>query len=172
MFYRFFGYFFTSLLSIAVWLTIFNSLFITCRLRTCHTLLFYFLFALRKSRIFSNFHFKWNWASFFVFVSSCKVLSSYNYFLYCISYNFFCCLFNFTSFWIVLVNYLCFNLTWCKCTSFNYSLVFCIIVNIFDFYFNIFRIVVFWSFNFCTNFDDMLLCFNFVGFFFSHFSVS
>ena len=170
MFSCFYNYWFTDLFSFAVWLTIFNSLFIACSLRPCHTLLFYFLFAFRKSRIFSNFNFIRKRASFLVFISSCEVLSAYNYFLYCISYDFFSCLFNFTSFWVVLVNDSCFYLTWGKCTSFNYSLVFGIIVNIFDFYFNIFRIVVFWCFDFCSNFNNVFYRIFSVGFSLCHFT--
>ena len=168
----FFSYFFANLLSFTIWLTILNSLFITCCFRTSFSFLINNLFALLKSWVFLDFNFKWYWTSLLVFVLTCEVLCSYDYFLFSFSYNFFSCLFNLSSFWIVLVNDFCFNFTWSEFTSFNYSLVLCIIVNIFNFNFDFFRIVVFWSFNFCSNFDDVLLSFNFVRFFFSHFSIS
>ena len=172
VFCRLFIYFFANLLSFTIWLTILNSLFITCCLRSWLTFLVNNFFALLKCWIFLDFNFKWYWTSLLVFVLTCEVLCSYDYFLFSFSYNFFSCLFNLSSFWIVLVNDFCFNFTWSEFTSFNYSLVLCIIVNIFNFNFDFFRIVVFWSFNFCSNFDDVLLSFNFVRFFFSHFSIS
>ena len=169
---RFYNCRFADLSSLTIRLTVFDRLFIARGLRTSHTLLFYFLFTLRKSWIFSNFHFKGDGAGLLVLVGAGEVLGADDNLLLGLGHHLFSALFHLAGFRIVLVDNLRFHLAGNEFAGFDDALILGIVVNVFDFDFDILGVVIFRRFHLGADFDNMLLRFYLVGFRLGHFAVS
>ena len=169
---RFYNCRFADLSSLTIRLTVFDRLFIARGLRTSHTLLFYFLFTLRKSWIFSNFHFKGDGASLLVLVGAGEVLGADDNLLLGLGHHLFSALFHLAGFRIKLVDDFCFHLAGSQFAGFDSSLILRIVVDVFDFDFHILGVIIFRRFHLGSDFDNMLLRFYLVGFRLGHFAVS
>ena len=88
-----------------------------------------------------------------------------------LGHNFFGSLFHLAGFRIVFVDDLRFNLARGQFAGFDDAFVFCIVVNVFDFNFDILRVIIFRRFHLGTDFDNVFYRIFFVGFLLRHFAV-